>query len=70
MFFPLGVRDMFQSILSPSSLIDEDGEVGMPFYAKTWAKEDGSGMGIYIETNRIEANVLPEACVQATFTAA
>jgi hypothetical protein len=68
-FFPLGVRDMFQSVLSPSSLIEEQGEMGQGFYAKTWDKEDGSGIGIYIESNRIEVNALPEACIQATFGA-
>jgi hypothetical protein len=68
-FFPMGVRDMFQSVLSPSSLIEEDGEMGTPFYARTWAREDGSGIDIYVESNRIEVNALPEACIQATFAA-
>jgi hypothetical protein len=68
-FFPMGVRDMFQSILSPSSLIEEEGEMGTPFYARTWVREDGSGIDVYVETNRIEVNSLPEACIQATFSA-
>jgi len=68
-FFPTGVRDMFQSVLSPSSIIEEQGEMGMPFYAITYPKEDGSGIGVYVESNRIEVNALPEACIQATFSA-
>ena len=68
-FFPTGVRDMFQSVLSPSSLITEQGEMGMPFYALTYPKEDGSGIGVYVESNRIEVNALPEACIQSTFGA-
>ena len=66
--FPTGVRDMFQSVLSPSSLIEEQGEMGMPFYAMTYPKEDGSGIGVYVESNRIEVNALPEACIQSTFS--
>jgi len=67
-FFPTGVRDMFQSVLSPSSIIEEQGEMGMPFYAHTYPKEDGSAIGIYVETNRLEVNTFPEACIQATFS--
>ena len=67
-FFPVGVRDMFQSILAPSSLIEEDGAMGSPFYARTWPREDGSGIEIYVESNRIEANTMPDACIQATFS--
>jgi len=67
-FFPMGVRDMFQSILSPSSLYSEAGAFGQPFYAHSWVDPDDSGMNIYVETQRIEACVLPEAVIQSTFS--
>jgi hypothetical protein len=66
--FPIGVTDMFQSVLAPSSLIEESDAQASPFYARTWPKEDGSGIEIYVESNRIEVNALPEACVQVTFS--
>jgi len=71
-FFPIGVRGMFDSVLSPSTITGVDQskvESGTEFYAHTWEEPDGSEMGIFAETNRIEANLLPEACIQATFAA-
>lgn len=64
-FFPLGVPDLFQSVLAPADFMETVNTLGQPYYAKTKTLDYDKGVNIYGQRNSLEVCTQPAVLIKS-----
>lgn len=67
--YPEGVPRMFQTAYCPGTYIEAVNTTGLPYYAKQWENQKGTGIHLESQSNPIMLNTLPEAVFKLTAAA-
>jgi len=61
---PEGVPDLFVSYFGPADYMETVNTIGLPYYAKQWAKEGGKGIELEAQSNPLHLCTRPAAIVK------
>lgn len=65
---PIGVPDLFITRFAPADYEETVNTVGLPFYAKQWARDDGKGRHLQVQSNPISICTRPDVLRKLTLT--
>lgn len=65
---PVGVPDLFITRFAPADYEETVNTVGLPFYAKQWARADGKGRHLQVQMNAISLCTRPGVLRKLTLT--
>lgn len=61
---PVGVPDLFKTYYGPAPYIETVNTPGLPYYAKQWVNERGTGVNLEAQSNVLHLNTRPRATIE------
>jgi Phage major capsid protein E len=65
-FIPMGVPNMFQTVLAPADYLETVNTIGLPMYAKQWTMDNDKGVNLEFQTNKLHYCTRPQILMRAT----
>jgi hypothetical protein len=63
---PLGVPNLFRSFFGPADYMETVNTIGLPYYARQWAMDNGKGVNLEAQSNPLHLCTRPRAIVKLT----